>query len=516
MFNIHKFSHHFVVEEPDGYLQNAIDDYSRQFLLQTQSFKLWNNKVVKKQHKMFGVRTTHPLRYRFHINMFDHFMSFMTQKGFTHYNITKEPMYTPKPADFKIATSKTPWKNQPAIIDYLVDNGDAGDDAVAKVIELQAGQGKTLCALFAAQRIGVRTGLIIKAMYVERWLDDLARPGGVYELNKSEITVVRGSKNLANLIELGLNDELEYKFIVFSNKTIALYYKDYIKGVDMDKYHGVMPWDLMKVLGIGLRITDEAHQDFHSCFKVDLFSHVPKTISLSATLEPDDAFLKEMYKVIYPKHLRYGGATYEVYVDVIAVPFKIDREVKQQVRFNQRGMLSYSQNVYEDSILSSKKRTKSYLEMITFLVDRYFIQKRYKDYRLIIFSGRVETCATIVAHLQTIYPNLRIGKYTEEESYEILDELDIVVSTPISAGTAVDISKLQVCLNLVALGSTQANLQMLGRLRELHGVDINPLFLYIYCVDIEKHIYYHTKRRDETFKGKVLSYVDLEPAVFSV
>ena len=179
-------------------------------------------------------------------------------------------------------------------------------------------------------------------------------------------------------------------------------------------------------------------------------------------------------------------------------------------------MLSYSQNVYEDSILSSKKRTQSYLEMITFLVDRYFIQKRYKDYRLIIFSGRVETCATIVAHLQTIYPNLRIGKYTEEESYEILDELDIVVSTPISAGTAVDISKLQVCLNLVALGSTQAQLQMLGRLRELHGTDINPLFVYTYCVDIEKHIFYHVKRRDTVFYKKVLSYIELHPPQFSV
>lgn len=511
MFNIHKFSHHFVVEEPDGYLQNAIDKYSRQFLLQSQSFRLWNNKLVTKEHKMYGVRTTTPLRYRFHINMFDHFMTFMTQQGFTNYNITQEPMYEPSHVNFKIKTSKRPWKQQPEIIQYLIDSGDC------KVIELQAGQGKTLCSLFATEQIAVRTALIIKAMYIERWLDDLARSGGIFELNKYEITVVRGSKNLANLIELGLNNELTYKFIVFSNKTLAMYFKDYIKGVNMDKYHGVMPWDLMKVLGVGLRITDEAHQDFHSCFKCDLFTHVPKTISLSATLEPDEQFLKEMYKVIYPKELRYGGNTYEVYVDVLAVPFKIDREIKQQVRYNQKGMMSYSQNVYEDSILSSKKRTASYLDMITKLVERYFVSQRHEDYRLIIFSGRVETCLIVANHLQSIYTHLNIGKYTEEESYDVLDKLDIIVSTPASAGTAVDISKLQVCLNLVALGSTQANLQMLGRLRELHGVEgVNPLFIYIYCVDIEKHIEYHVKRRDQTFKGKVLTYNELAPAMFSV
>ena len=223
-----------------------------------------------------------------------------------------------------------------------------------------------------------------------------------------------------------------------------------------------------------------------------------------------------MYNVIYPKDLRFGGSTYEVYVDVISVPFKIDRDVKSAVRFNQRGMLSYSQIVYEDSILGSKKRTESYLAMIVDLVDKYYIQKRHADFRLIVFAGRVETCSIITEHLKSIYPHLKVGKYTEEETYDVLDELDIIVSTPISAGTAVDISKLQVCLNLVALGGSQANLQMLGRLRELHGTGINPLFIYIYCMDIEKHVEYHLKRRDQTFRGKTLSYTDLHPAIYHV
>ena len=510
MFKIHKYSHHFVIESPDSYLQNAITAYSTQYLLQSKCFKLWNNKVVKKQHKMFGVRSINPLRFRLHINMFDHFMTYMSQRGFNNPQITYEPMYTPVKVNFEIKTDKKPWKNQPDIIDYLIEGGDR------KVIELQAGQGKTLCSLFAATAIGVRTALIIKPMYFERWLDDLARPGGIFELSPKEITVIAGGKSLAQLIELALDDELEYKFIVFSNKTLSLYYKDYLNGVNMDKYHGVMPWNLMEVLKVGLRITDEAHQDFHSCFKVDLFTHVPKTISLSATLEPDDQFLKDMYNVIYPKDLRFGGSTYEVYVDVISVPFKIDRDVKSAVRFNQRGMLSYSQIVYEDSILGSKKRTESYLGMVVDLVDKYYIQKRHADFRLIVFAGRVETCSIIAEHLKSIYPHLKVGKYTEEETYDVLDELDIIVSTPISAGTAVDISKLQVCLNLVALGGSQANLQMLGRLRELHGTDINPLFIYIYCIDIEKHVDYHLKRRDQTFRGKTLSYTDLHPAIYHV
>ena len=510
-FNIHKFSHHFVVEEPDGYLQNAISDYSRTHLLQVQHFKMWNNTVVTKEQKMYGVRTTDPLRFRFHINQLSQFLEYMSSKGFRHPRVTVEPGFEAVPVVFDIVTDKQPWNNQPAIIDYLVAPGSK------KVIELQAGQGKTLCALFAVTRIGLRCALDIKPMYIQRWLDDLSSPKGIFNLcKKTEITVVRGGKNLSNLIELALSGQMTYKFIVFSNKTLAIYYKDYITKQSMEKYHNVMPWDLMKVLGVGVRVTDEAHQDFHACFRADLFTHVQKTISLSATLEPDNLFLQQMYQVVYPKSLRYGGSTYHKYVDVISVPFKIDRSVKAVVKFNQRGMMSYSQNVYEESILKSKTRLASFLHMVTELTHNYFIMKRHQQYRLLIFAGRVDMCSAIVTELQSKYPGLKIGKYTEEERYEVLEELDIIVSTPISAGTAVDISNLQVCLNLVALGSSQANLQMIGRLRELRGVDINPLFIYIYCTSIEKHVEYHVKRRDRTFRDKTLSYVDLQPAIYSV
>ena len=509
-FRIHKYSHHFIIQEPDGYLQNAINDYSREYLLQVKRMKLWNNKVVTKETKMYGVRTTVPLIFRFHINQLEQFLSFMATKGFTNPNITTEPMYSPVKAKFEIVSDKRPRDIQPAIIDFLVESG------TKKVIELQAGQGKTICALFAVEHLGMRACLDIKPMYIERWLDDLVREGGIYNLTPKEITVVRGGKALANLIETALTGEMQYKFIVFSNKTLALYYKHYIAGKNMEVYHNVLPYNLMKTLGVGVRVTDEAHQDFHGCFRADLFTHVPKTISLSATLEPDDQFLLQMYEVIYPRDLRYGGATYHKYVDVISVPFKIDRNIKARVKFNQKGMMSYNQNVYEESILDSNKRTVNYLNMVRDLVDKYFIQKRYQKHRLLIFAGRVDMCITIVEYLTKQYPEMKIGKYTEEENYDILDDLDIIVSTPISAGTAVDISKLQVCLNLVALGSSQANLQMIGRLRELRGIDINPLFIYIYCIDIESHVNYHEKKRDKTFKDKTLSYIDLQPVGYSV
>lgn len=374
----------------------------------------------------------------------------------------------------------------------------------------------TLCTLFAVYGIGERTLLSIKPMYIQRWLDDVTKDTGIFKLKKDEIVVIKGSQALASVIKMALDNKLTYKFIIISNKTLYNYYKDFTEGVNMEKYFNVKPFDLFKVLKVGVRIIDEAHQDFHQCFKTDLFSHIPKTIELSATLTPDSPFLKNMYEIMYPLEDRLGGGVYNKYINVFSVPYRLDKTNNQSVRVNQRGMLSYSHGSLEESIMKDKKRLENYLDMILDLTENYFIQKRHADFKLLIFAGRVELCKIIVEKLQTLYPKLKISKYTEEDDYSVLADVDIIVSTPISSGTAVDIPRLQVCINTVAIGSTQANLQMIGRLRELRGVDIKPTFLYLYCVDIAKHVEYHVKKRNHTFKDRVLSYTDLVPIKYTV
>lgn len=503
MITILKYSHHFALESPNDRYITAIESYTRNNLLSIKYSKLWNGKVIKKLDKVFAVKTKRPLIYRFHINCLQEFLDWMRTHGYNDFRIIEQEMYEPEHCDFKIVTDKTPWGIQPEIISYLAGEGEK------KVIELQAGQGKTLCTLFAINEIKQRTVLCIKPMYIQRWMDDLAGKNGIFKLKPHELCKVQGSMELASIIRMALDGNLTYKFIIISNKTLHLYYKEYINGENMDKYHGVKPFELFKVLKAGVRVIDEAHQDFHQCFKTDLFSHIPKTIELSATLVPDDIFMRKMYETVYPKEKRFGGGIYHKYVNVFSIPYKLDKSNSSRIVTTQRGMTSYSQGAYEESIMKDKKRLSNYLDKIEDLTAKYWASKRVEDYKLLIFASRVDMCRLIVERLEKIYPNLKITKYTEEEDYKILPEMDIIVSTPISAGTAVDIPKLQVCINTVALGATQANLQMIGRLRELRGTEVKPTFVYTYCIDIEKHIEYHVKKRDFIFKDKVLEYNDV-------
>lgn len=511
MLIIHLFSHHFALIEPNNFYQSAIIDFVRTNLVQVQKFKKYSGATVTQVSKVFAFRRKVPAEYRFQINCLPAFLDHMSNRGITDIRYVHEKMYEPAKADFKIVTTKKPFDYQLPVIEYMVSDG------YRKVVSLQTGQGKTLSALFAIAQIAQRTVLIIKPMYIKRWLDDVANANGIYYLSPKELVVVQGSGDLATILTMAVEGTLNYKFLIISNRTFANYIKDYKEGVSMEKYANVSPMEFFQTLKVGVRLIDEAHQDFYACFMADLFTHVPKSIELSATLEPDDKFLTSMYEIIYPREMRFAGGEYVKYIDVISVPYKLDPDIKQVVRFNQKGRISYSHNVMEESILKSKKRSDNFLQMIEDLTKKHFIDKRHQNYKLLIFCSRVDMCELVATHLSLLYPNLKITKYTQEEDYSILTQMDIIVSTPISSGTAVDIPKLQVVINTVAIGSTQANLQMIGRLRQLRDVEnLNPTFIYTYCQDIDKHVEYHRKKRDITFRGKVLSYLDLQPAIYSV
>jgi len=81
-------------------------------------------------------------------------------------------------------------------------------------------------------------------------------------------------------------------------------------------------------------------------------------------------------------------------------------------------------------------------------------------------------------------------------------EADITVSTFQSSGTALDIPKLITCLQTVNMGSMQANLQSIGRLRDI-GKHVR--YIYFYANNIPSHRKYHFQRM-ELFRNKAASY----------
>lgn len=500
------YSHNVKLSEFQPRVKRLLLEFSKtvaQFELVKVGPKRFNRVMTRiyaaaTQDRREGHHEAHPYtEFRFHINQFADLMKFLEFEGISKDNmeIVVHELAPAAQYVFPLADTREPRDYQPAIIDYL------SSDRKIKVLTLQTGKGKTYCTNHAFRRMGKRVLLVVKGMFVQRWIDDLeATFGKVPGL----IMVVRGSSDLKMLIELAKQGQLTAGVIIITNTTLRNYIHDYettngFKNLDVG--YGCLPDQLCQVLGIGVRAIDEAHMDFHLNFKLDLYTHVATTISLSATLKADDSFVNRMYELAYPKDIRMQGAEYDKYIAVKALTYRFKEPRK--LRYKQRGRTSYSHVALEECIMKYPDLERRYYEMISDIVQTSYVRVREEGQKMLIFCATVEMCTRLAKYLRDINPGLSINRYTAEEKYEVLATSDISVSTLKSAGTAVDIPGLRIALCTVAIGSRQSNEQAVGRLRK--NPDFTPEFFYLVCEDIDKHLTYHHHKL-EVLGDKVLSH----------
>lgn len=449
--------------------------------------------------RAYAARTTIGDDYRFHINCYEEFMSHLKTYGFKEPDmeiITKE--YKPvKSAVFKV---KSIWEDrdyQTPVIEYIAQEDNVG----AKFVSLQTGDGKSYCAMRGMQDAGMRTVIIIKPMYVEKWVEDIHR---TYDIDPDRVLSVAGSADLMKLFEMGRNDEIEADIIIISNKTLLNYYKAYEEHGQnlLDMGYDCLPQEMFEHLGVGFKLIDEVHQDFHFNFKTDLYTHVKKSLSLSATLVGDDDFVNRMYALAYPMSKRYKAPPYKKYVAATGMFYSFRHP--NRIKFNDYSSKNYSHHAFEQSVLKASDLTENYFKLIKATLNDSYLKNYIKGQRAIIFCASIDMCTKVKDYLNKIMSTFEIRRYVEDDPYENLMEPDIIVTTLLSAGTAVDIPNLTTVVLTTAISSSQSNIQSLGRLRKLK-CGTTPEFIYFVCLDIPKHVEYH-KRKREMLDGRALSF----------
>lgn len=499
MIIIDKYSHNFCVRDLLPVYLSYVTEFCKQ-LIHITFTRRPDGSMERQLNSIFAFRTDDKREFRFHINHLQTFLRFLESKGLTQYELREHhPVCEPATVEFHMNPNYQLMDYQIPIFNYLVEPG------YKKVVELQPGKGKTVIALAASNAIKKRVMLVIKPMYFNRWLETLYGDKHILNLNPNkDVMIVSGSSQLAGLIDLALNDQLRAKFIIMSNVTLSNFYNDYKMVGFNDRYGNIHPNDLYQVLGVGIKMVDESHQDFHRCFVSDLFTHVEKSIELSATLVPDDNFLNEMYKILYPKNLRITTGEYDRYTEILNVTYKFS-PYEKPIRATMRGRSDYSQIAYEQGLLKAGKRFKQFLKLLVDTIQRYYLTPRYEASRLLILADTVAMCIAVRDHLRTLYPAMVISKYTSEDDYTVFDTSDIVVSTTKSAGTAIDISNLQTVISITNRGSKQAVEQMIGRLRKPKKDEFTPCYVVLVNMDIPAHVRYYHKNHDD-LKLKVLRY----------
>ena len=491
-----KRSHHFVVKNPTRAIMPVVYRLSSAY---TQ-FGMEFDDRTKRRHwrplKTFAIYVDGGREFRFHIGQYDEFMRMLHDAHVdqSSYEIVEEPDFE---ADYIEIERTEGWDLYPEQKEAEAFVLEPGRDNASSMIEIQMGSGKTKIACSAVSKIGKRFAVMVIGGYTDKWVADISSN---LKIDKSEIAVIKGSDSLQRCTNYPGSGLTIPKAFVISINTMSKWYKLYAESQNHPQLeaYACMPYDFFEHLGIGAVIFDEVHQHLHAVYRAFCYMHVPKSISLSATLLSKDPTISKVQSMMFPHFKRFDKMELRRYVTCHACAYQISNFATTGIQTTEWGQQTYSHVAFERSLLSKKGRHlgEQYMKMISDLVQVAYIEPKVDGDKLAIFVSSKDMAEKLVEHLRGLYPSLDIRTYLMENEYKDVIEPDIRVTTILSAGTAIDIPNLRVSIMTISIDSPVANLQTFGRLREMkHRTEDNDVhFYYLYCTTIPKHVEYHENK----------------------
>lgn len=480
-------SHNFSVTRLSPRGRGIVESFAKRFV--QYGFKRGRNGRAP-MLKIFAAATLDRNEYRFHIHQYKDFKEHISRAYLPESAVETIHRPIPNAAAVELIVQDR-WQTrdyQEPVITYGVD-----DDYFQKLVEIQTGKGKSYCAMRIASILGVRLVTIVKAQFMEKWIDDFHKTYQDFEID--DLMVVRGSNQLMALIAMAKQGLLTSKIVLISNKTMQNWIKLY-ERFRTDTFglgYESTPEDFYEALEAGMRLIDEVHMDFHLNFKMDLYTNIRKSLSLSATLISDDPFLQSMQEMTYPPNRRFAGLAYHRYITSTAIfynlrdPINVVKHVKDPATGN------YSHNYFERWIITQKDLSANYLQLHKTAVELLYLNEDYvKGDRCVLFCASIDFCSVLVDYLRKCYPHLTVERYVDDDPYENLMNPDIRVTTLGSGGVGHDISMLTAAILSVALRTSSGNMQGWGRLRDIPGRKTR--FGYLCGLDIPKQVEYHEQK----------------------
>ena len=530
------YSHHFVVRNPDVETKKVLYGIASDFTTFTSVYDRATKRTKWVPDKTYAVHVGFGEEFRFHIGQLPLLTEYFKKQllNVENYTITN---HAPKMGDLVDLKVRDNWKLYPdqvraknfALTAYKEIGRTEG--AQAPLLSMPTGTGKTVTSSFVCSEIGQRVCIFVLARFVDKWVGDVKE---IYDVENKDICVIRDGKALTDASHWA-KDDPKYpmpKIFIISINTMNVWLNAYCEGrrgvkpntiaygsskaeearfleaeksFDLEKY-GCQPYELMERLGIGVALFDEAHMHLHMCFKIFCFLHLPFTLSLSATMRNKNVIIQRVQRTMFPRTIRFEEIKMKEYINCYACAYQITNLGSTKVKTSEQGKDSYSHNAFERSILQDKNLGPKYMKMIVDMVVNNYHKNYLPGDKCLIFVAKKETAIFLRDLIRKELPSYITNTYLEEDPLEQLMASDISCSTVLSAGVALDIPNLRHAILTISVDSEQANLQAIGRLRELKDRDVN--YWYLYCSNIPKHVQYHRNKKD-LFRGRVKGHHDV-------
>lgn len=369
-----------------------------------------------------------------------------------------------------------------------------------RALPLIPGFGKTVLSLFTAATLQ-RPFIIIVEGLIEQWynviLNGNMKQPPVFDIEPEDVYLIQGQNSLVDLCE---NTQYNPKIIVASLATI----RNYVHASNFP-YSELPTFDtLMKRIGIGTKIIDEAHRAFSTIVDIDLHSNIANNIYLSATLTRSDRQSKRIFMRVFPDLIRYKPPKSPPYKIVYYLPYTLGHMKERKIVSKRYG---YNHNKYENFILSIIEYKLEFLKFINNCFASYYLKIKDNDEKCMIMASSRNMCDVLLHYFKSNYPELKVNSYYGNDNDDNLKNADVIISSVKKGSTGVDVKKLRTFINTVSIGSEIQPIQIIGRLRKLENNKM-PIYVAMYNKNIDAHIR-HYKFCKEIYRRDAKEFYDL-------
>lgn len=271
-------------------------------------------------------------------------------------------------------------------------------------------------------------------------------------------------------------------------------------------------------LGIGLKIIDEAHLEFHNIILIDMAMNVKRNLYLTATDGRSSKEEDRIFKYVFTKALKFTKSAkhdkkWIEYCSIFInthVPFQV---VKYQLE-NGRGM---NATKYGKAVIQ-RDRQKTHFHTINELLRLIFTKDQHA--KVLIFMPLIDLCDELEFFINTNLNkdpsfdyDLRIGTINSHNTKSENDysaKCDVIISTILSCGTGKDIPGLTDIICCSPFKSSITCQQVLGRLR-YYGKNCGYWDIIDESVKMDMIF---AKLRSKTIKKIALSMSSMQFAIF--
>ena len=485
---IRRRSHHLVLLPHADTAVVFIEGYCRRLVEYTLIPNQGN--LTSVPDKVYAVYRSKAKEYRIHFNLYQDFINFVGNK--ITYEIIDDVPTQGEIISLPIFDKWVLRENQVPFFEYSKHTPKLWEQP-NRILTCQPGAGKSFILMKTMSDYKRRAIIVMRPTYMFNFESEM---WDTYDISAERVLTVAGSHELVSFLNSIKDNTFDKDIVMISNRTLYRYFKSFI-SLSKEEFYSKYPLDideLFKYGRFGLRAIDEVHQDFHLNFTLDLFTNVTKSLSLSATLVPGkNRFLSYIQNVAYPDTDRFVQENINVYVDAYAMIYNLESPTKA----NYTNGAFYSHNTYEKYLLSRKKLLSNYVDYIKMSIDFLYMNKRVPGKKFLVFVSSGNMGKFLQIKLQSIYPDLIVGRYIRKykDPKHVLLDSDIIVSTLQSCGTAVTVPNLSGVFLSVAIDSESSNKQAFGRIRELADSD-KHVFGYAVCNDIRSHRSYHSSKKE--------------------